>query len=159
MAVAATDAEAQVVPGSGPERDVRRVRGVTIVETIAGLLLILILGVVAIPRIASNPAAERESACKVALGLVRSSIANHYARTAREAPVARYPSLPELLEPGRVLPSPLPANPYNGSREVQELLWHADRPPVRSPDTIGWNYDPQTGRFWPNALDHHANRW
>jgi prepilin-type N-terminal cleavage/methylation domain-containing protein len=131
-----------------PVRRTSARRAFTLIELIAVVVVLAILAGVALPKYFDYAAQAKVSACKGALGGVRSAIANFYANTAVGGTTA-YPTLVELETPGTVMQELMAANPYNGSTDVVAATWNASNPPVSG--AAGWNYDAAAGKFWANS--------
>lgn len=123
-------------------------KGFTLIELIAVVVVLAILAGVALPKYFDYAAQAKVSACKGALGGVRSGIANFYANAAING-TAAYPTLVQLQTVGTVMQEPLPENPYNNSNTVVAAVWNAANPPVSG--SAGWNYDAAAGKFWANS--------
>lgn len=134
-------------------------RAFTLVELIAVIIVLAILAGVAVPKYFDYSTKAKESAAKATLGATRSAIANFYANAALTSGSGAYPSLTELETDGNVLEQGIPANPYNGSTDVQAATWNSADPPVSG--TAGWNYDASAGRFWANSATNgiDENEW
>ena len=123
-------------------------KGFTLIELIAVVVVLAILAGVALPKYFDYAAQAKVSACKGALGGVRSAVANFYANAAIGG-TAAYPTLAQLETAGTVMQETMPENPYNGSTDVVAATWNAAAPPVSG--AAGWNYDVAAGKFWANS--------
>ena len=125
-------------------------KGFTLIELIAVIVVLAILAGVALPKYFDYSAQAKVSACKGALGGVRSGIANFYANASISG-TAAYPTLAQLTTLGTVMQEPLPENPYNSSATVRDAdgTWVAGAPPVNGAQ--GWAYDETNGKFWANS--------
>ena len=123
-------------------------KGFTLIELIAVVVVLAILAGVALPKYFDYAAQARVSACKGALGGIRSGIANFYANAAIGG-TAAYPTLVQLETDGTVMQEIIPQNPYNNSNDVVAATWNAANPPVSG--AAGWNYDATAGKFWANS--------
>ncbi len=131
-------------------------KGFTLIELIAVVVVLAILAGVALPKYFDYAAQAKVSACKGALGGVRSGIANYYANAAIGGSAA-YPTLVQLETIGTVMQEAIPANPYNGSNDVVAATWNAAAPPVSG--ASGWNYDATAGKFWANSNNVGENAY
>ena len=125
-------------------------KGFTLIELIAVIVVLAILAGVALPKYFDYSAQAKVSACKGALGGVRSGIANFYAN-ASIGGTAAYPTHTQLTTLGTVMQEPLPENPYNSSAAVRDAdgTWVSGAPPVSG--VQGWAYDATNGKFWANS--------
>jgi prepilin-type N-terminal cleavage/methylation domain-containing protein len=125
-------------------------KGFTLIELIAVIVVLAILAGVALPKYFDYSAQAKVSACKGALGGVRSGIANFYAN-ASIGGTAAYPTLVQVTTLGTVMQEPLPENPYNNSALVRDAdgTWVAGATPVSGAQ--GWAYDETNGKFWANS--------
>lgn len=131
-------------------------KGFTLIELIAVVVVLAILAGVALPKYFDYAAQAKVSACKGALGGVRSGVANFYANAAIGGSAA-YPTLVQLETIGTVMQENIPANPYNNSNDVVAATWNAAAPPVSG--AAGWNYDATAGKFWANSNDVGENAY
>src|SRR5262245_4671092 len=131
-------------------------KGFTLIELIAVIVVLAILAGVALPKYFDYSAQARVSACKGALGGVRSGIANFYAN-ASIGGTAAYPTHAQVTTLGTVMQEPLPQNPYNSSSAVRDAdgTWVAGAPPVSG--VQGWAYDATNGKFWANSSGSGEN--
>ena len=131
-------------------------KGFTLIELIAVIVVLAILAGVALPKYFDYSAQARVSACKGALGGVRSGIANFYAN-ASIGGTAAYPTHAQLTTLGTVMQEPLPQNPYNSSSAVRDAdgTWVAGAPPISG--VQGWAYDETNGKFWANSSGSGEN--
>lgn len=128
----------------------------TLIELIAVIVVLAILSGVALPRFFDYSAKAKESACRGALGGVRSAIANFYSNSAvNGTPV--YPTIAQLRTVGTVMQEAIPENPYNGDNRILAATWDSANPPVSG--TRGWCYDEATGKFWANTGTVGENTW
>lgn len=131
-------------------------RAFTLIELIAVIVVLAILSGVALPRFFDYSAKAKESACRGALGGVRSAIASFYSNSAvNGSPV--YPTIAQLRTAGTVMQEAIPENPYNNDSRILAASWDASNPPVSG--NRGWCYDEATGKFWANSDTLDENTW
>ena len=131
-------------------------RAFTLIELIAVIVVLAILSGVALPKFFDYSAKAKESACRGALGGVRSAIANFYSNSAVSG-AAIYPTIAELRTVGTVMQETIPENPYNGDASILAATWDLANPPVSG--TRGWCYDETARKFWPNSNTLGENLW
>lgn len=134
-------------------RNTRSKTGFTLIELIAVIVVLAILGGVALPKYFDYAANAKISACKGTLGGVRAGLANYYANESLTG-TAAYPTLTQLQTVGTVMQEILPDNPYNSSNTIAAATWAAT-PPISG--TNGWNYDAALGKFWANTTTTGIN--
>ncbi len=129
-------------------------RGFTLIELMAVVVILAILGGIALPKFFDHAAQARKSACVGALGGVRAGVASFYADKAINSASARYPTLAELTG-GSVMQEAVPENPYNSSPTVVTATWASAT--ARTVGGVqGWRYYSGGGTgsrpvFWANT--------
>ncbi len=141
---------------SSPRSLVIRRSAFTLIELIAVIVVLAILSGVALPRFFDYSAKAKESACRGALGGVRSAIANFYSNSAVSGAPA-YPTIAQLRTVGTVMQEAIPDNPYNDDNRILAATWDPTNPPVSG--NRGWCYDEATGKFWANTSTVGENTW
>jgi prepilin-type N-terminal cleavage/methylation domain-containing protein len=131
-------------------------RAFTLIELIAVIVVLAILSGVALPKFFDYSTKAKESACRGALGGVRSAIANFYSNSVVNGSPA-YPTIAELRTVGTVMQELIPENPYNSDSRILDTTWDAENPPVSG--DRGWCYDEATGKFWANSNSVGENAW
>jgi len=96
---------------------VSNVRGFTLIELIAVLVVLAILSGVALPKYFDYTARAKSSALQGALGGMRTGMASYLADQSVSG-TAAYPTLVQLETLGTVMQEAIPANPYNDSNDV-----------------------------------------
>lgn len=137
----------------------RKRSGFTLIELVMVIAILAILAAVVVPRFRDLAARAKESACKAALGSLRSAIQIFHAEQLVDSNDV-YPTLAEvkesaanardsaILEDGDV-----PVNPYNNLDTVRE-----DADGTRDAlGTSGWAYYPDTGDIWADDDAAHIN--
>jgi prepilin-type N-terminal cleavage/methylation domain-containing protein len=128
--------------------------GFTLVELVIVIIVLGILAAVAIPKFFDSTTDAKESACKGALGGVRSAIANYYAYSATSAGggSVAFPTLIQLNTAGTVMAQAIPDNPYSTSGTKSAVIAGPTKgTPVTSGATGGWCYKAATGEFWADT--------
>ncbi len=145
-----------------------RPRAFTIVEVVAVMLVLAVLGGVALPRYFDYADRAKVSSAQCSLGAARAGLASYYTRAAVDG-AAAYPTLDELTRIGPVVPDPIPANPFNGLSTIQLVtsVTDATNRVVTNEDQFGWNYffdnsvNPPIAVFWCNSTEpttvHNGN--
>ena len=113
-------------------------RGFTLIELIAVMIVLAILAGVAVPRYFDYTDRARTAALQGVLGNVRSAAANFYANSSLAGTPA-YPTLAQLTTVGTVIQDAFPANPYNGLTTVTAATlgeWTART----ASGSFGWRY-------------------
>ncbi len=134
-------------------------RGFTLIELVMVVLILSALSVVAIPMALSYSIDAKKSACKGALGGMRSAIENFtiWSLTAAGGGAKRPPSIAELTTPGTVLHEAILPNPFDKDGTPNNIVDATGR----SKGTImgssgGWCYNPTTGDIWANTLTKYV---
>lgn len=122
------------------KKSVSGVRGFTLIELIAVLVVLAILSGVALPKYFDYTARARSSALQGALGGLRTGIAGYFADQSVSG-TAAYPTLVQLETLGTVMQEAIPANPYNDSNDViSATSGQATARTVDSSSTAGYRY-------------------
>ncbi len=129
-------------------------RGFTLIELMAVVVILAVLGGIALPKFFDHAAQARKSACVGALGGVRAGVASFYADKAINSASARYPTLAELTG-GSVMQEAVPENPYNNSGAIVTATY-ANSTARTIGGAQGWRYYSGGGTgsrpvFWANS--------
>ncbi len=129
-------------------------RGFTLIELMAVVVILAILGGIALPKFFDHASQARKSACMGALGGVRAGIATFYADKAINSASARYPTLTELTG-SSVMQEAIPENPYNNSPTVVTATY-VNSTARTVGGAQGWRYYSGGGTgsrpvFWANS--------
>ena len=136
------------------QRHRERTGGFTLVEVVIVIVVIGILAAVAIPKFFDFTTDAKESACKGALGGVRSAIANYYAYSATPAGggSATWPPLAQVTAVGTVMAQGIPDNPYSTSATKNAVIAGTTKgTPETTGTTGGWCYLVGSGEFWADT--------
>ena len=125
--------------------------GFTLIELVIIIVVLGILAAVAIPRYMDITAQARLSACKGALGGLRSGVSIFYANQAVTTGTATWPTLAQLQVPGVVMEQAIPANPYQLPTNAPDSIVTGVTKGVIVGTRGGWAYLATTGEIWPNT--------
>lgn len=121
-------------------KSVSSVRGFTLIELIAVLVVLAILSGVALPKYFDYTARARSSALQGALGGLRTGMASYLADQSVSG-TAAYPTLVQLTTVGTVMQEAIPANPYNdGTGVIAATSGQATARTIDGTDPAGYRY-------------------
>jgi prepilin-type N-terminal cleavage/methylation domain-containing protein len=126
-------------------------RGFTLIELVIILVALGILAAVAIPRYADITDESRLSACKGALGGLRSAISVYYANQAVTTGTPTWPSITDVQTAGVVMEHAIPANPYQAAANAPDSIVAGVTKGVVVGTRGGWAYLAGTGEIWANT--------
>lgn len=136
-------------------RNPSALRGFTLIELVAVMIVLAILAGVAMPKFFDYSDRAKTAALQGTLGNVRAALSNFYANAA-VAGTPAYPTLAQLTTTGTVLQDAFPQNPYNSLASVSAgtlANWNARE----VAGSVGWRYyvdnttDPPESGFWANT--------
>lgn len=129
-------------------------RGFTLIELVTVIVVLAVLSAVAMPVYLDYTADAKKSACKGALGALRTAIGNYYSWKATDAGggTASYPTVAALSATGTVLADAVPENPFDTDSTKNNIVDGTGQ----TKGTIvgssgGWCYNPANGQVWANT--------
>ena len=125
--------------------------GFTLIELVIIIVVLGILAAVAIPRYAEMVGEARESACKGALGGLRSAISIYYANEALRTGAADWPPMDSIRTVGVVMEQSIPKNPYQSDDSAPDSIVTGVTKGTTVGARGGWAYNPTTGEIWANT--------
>ncbi len=134
-------------------------RGFTLIELVIIIAVLGIIAAVAIPKYVDMVSEAKESACKGALGGLRSAISIYYAKTALETGTATWPPMDSLTTEGVVMAQTLPPNPYQDDDAAPDSVVTGVTKGTTVGTRGGWAYNDSTGQIWPNTSVNDENNW
>ena len=134
-------------------------RGFTLIELVIIIAVLGIIAAVAIPKYVDMISDAKESACKGALGGLRSAVSIYYANTALKTGTATWPPLDSMRTVGVVMAQSIPPNPYQTDANAPDSIVTGVTKGVTVGTRGGWAYKPSTGEIWPNTNTVGENNW
>lgn len=117
----------------------------TLIEILIAVIVLVILSAFTLPTIRTLQEDAKRSAVKAALKQMRVGIAAWYVKDLSSGGNAKFPTVEELTK--SVMPSGIPANPYNNKKSVVYGVREAQN------DSAGWIYNPKTGEIYSAAAE------
>jgi prepilin-type N-terminal cleavage/methylation domain-containing protein len=130
-------------------------RGFTLIELVIIIAILGIIAAVAIPKYVDMISDAKESACKGAVGGLRSAISIYYAN----AGTATWPPIESIRTVGVVMAQSLPPNPYQSDTNAPDSIVTGVTKGTIVGTRGGWAYKPSTGEIWPNTNTAGENNW
>jgi prepilin-type N-terminal cleavage/methylation domain-containing protein len=133
--------------------------GFTLIELIIIIVVLGILAAVAIPKYQDITNEAKTSACKGALGSLRSGISIYYANQIVKTGTPTWPPIDSMRRVGTVIIQSLPANPYQLANRAPDSIVTGVTKGTVVGNRGGWAYKPSTGEIWANTTSGGANTW
>lgn len=134
-------------------------RGFTLIELVIIIAVLGIIAAVAIPKYVDMISDAKESACKGALGGLRSAISIYYANAALKTGTATWPPMDSIRTVGVVMAQSIPPNPYQTSANAPDSIVTGVTKGTIVGTRGGWAYNPSSGEIWPNTSTAGENNW
>ena len=134
-------------------------RGFTLIELVIIIAVLGIIAAVAIPKYVDMISDAKESACKGALGGLRSAVSIYYANTALKTGTATWPPIDSMRTVGVVMAQSLPPNPYQLDANAPDSVVTGVTKGTTVGSRGGWAYNVSTGDIWPNTGTVGENNW
>jgi prepilin-type N-terminal cleavage/methylation domain-containing protein len=144
----------------------------TLIEVLIVVVIMAVLAATIVPQFSSSTTDSKESSLKFNMLTLRSQI-ELYKMHHGSYPEVRSNALPQLTTAtnaagetsstgfpdadhpfGPYLDGNLPANPFDGSNNVDEVSLGGAKPAAETGNR-GWQYDPATGAVWPNNAEYY----
>ncbi len=133
--------------------------GFTLIELVIIIVILGILAAVAIPKYQDISGEAKESACRAALGGLRSGATIYYANQAVTTGTATWPSIAALRVVDSVMSQSIPKNPYQSDSNAPDSIVTGVTKGTIVGSRGGWAYKASTGEIWPNTSGSGENNW
>ena len=134
-------------------------RGFTLIELVIIIVVLGIIAAVAVPKYVDMVTEAKESACKGALGGMRSGVSIYYANSALTTGSAVFPLIDSMRTVGVVMAQSLPPNPYQADANAPDSIVTGVTRGIVVGSRGGWAYKASTGDLWPNTNTVGENSW
>ncbi len=124
-------------------------RGFTLIELVIIIVVLGIISTVAIAKYQDMSTDAKRSACKAALGGLRSGLNTWYANRAAKSGTAAFPPIDTLRAVGKVMEHRIPPNPFQPN--APDSIVTGVTKGVVVGTRGGWAYNAATGDLWANS--------
>lgn len=129
----------------------RKRSGFTLIELIFIIIILGILATIAIAKYQQFDLEAKKSACRSALGALRSGISIYYSNKAATMGIPFWPEIDTLRQVGMVVEFVIPTNPFQSDTNAPDSIVEGTTRGVTVGTRGGWAYKPSTGEIWPNT--------
>ena len=126
-------------------------RGFSLIEIIIIIVILGILIAIALPTYQDMSIDAKRSACRSALGQMRSAISIYYSSSAVVSGTPFWPDIDSLRTIGVVMQSEIPKNPFQNESNAPDSIVTGITKGVVVGTRGGWAYKASTGEIWPNT--------
>jgi prepilin-type N-terminal cleavage/methylation domain-containing protein len=126
-------------------------RGFTLIEIIIVIAVIGIIFAVAAPAYQDIQLDAKRSACKGALGGLRSGVEGWELKEVLQTGMAVWPPIDSLRTIGVVMLHDMPPNPFQSKNSAPDSIVTGTTRGVTVGTRGGWAYKPSTGELWANT--------
>ena len=149
----------------------RRRNAFTLIEVLIVVIIMAVLAATIIPQFSSSTNDAKESSLNFNLHTIRSQIemykVHHLGKYPEASTFDTQMTKATNVEGtttgdtpyGPYIQGEIPANPFNGSNTIASITTVDGKAPTAvANDTDGWQYDEETGGFYPNNTEYYADQ-